>query len=309
MSRAIVEPRLRIEPTTGWRADAATITASLRAHPRLLIPGAIGFALRGGILLLVVPILILPTSVEVRLLLGSNIGSGGLEPGFYVLITVLSALTLVVAMAVLYVIARCELASYTRFANAPRRLTEDERSSAISRLFVVEALAMLAILTAAIPLASALGHATLTQILFPSSDASLYVRILNDVTAPLAGWLVAIVLVEVVSAVATRRVLAGAFTLRPYFRLFRHPLRVVAVGVVGWLLFIGAGVLMYAGLSLCWSAVESVFLSTGLSSKPAELIGALVVALALGFAFAAALFLGGIVSAVRAGLWTLASLR
>jgi len=60
---------------------------------------------------------------------------------------------------------------------------------------------------------------------------------------------------------------------------------------------------------LTWDAVRFVFLSTGLSGGAQELAGALVVALFFGGVFAASLLLGGLVSTVRAGLWTLASLR
>jgi hypothetical protein len=305
---------------TGWRSDLATVVTTMRTHPSLLISGMIGFALRGGIVFLALPILVLPTSVEVRLLLGGNIDSNGLAPGFFLLVGALSAATLAAAMVVLYLIARCELASFSRFINsapasgehlwpAPGRLDDAEQRTLISRLFVIEALALLTILVAALPLAMALGQATYNEVVLPSSADSIYARILNDVLGPLIAWLAAIVLVEVASAVAARRVLASAFRLRGYFRILHHPLRLLAVGLVGWILFIGAMVVIYVGLSACWLAVESVFLSTGLSTDLRELVSALILAVALGAAFAGALFLGGLVSAVRAGLWTLASLR
>ena len=319
-SRAIAVPGLRTQAATGWRADVATISSTLRTHPRLLIPGMVGFAARGGILFLAMPILVLPTSVEARLLLGGNIGSNGLTPGFFILVAALSAATLAAAMVVLYLIARCELASFTRFVNsapasgehvwpAPGRLDTAERRTLISRLFVVEALAMLAVLACAVPLAAALGQATVNEVILPSSSDSIYGRVVNDVLAPLVAWLAAIVVIETVSAVAARGVLAGAFGLRGHFRIVRHPLRLVGVAVAGWLLFVGTVFVIYVGLSACWLAVESVFLSTGLSTDLRELVSALIVAIALGLAFAAALFLGGLVSAARAGLWTLASLR
>jgi hypothetical protein len=319
-SRAIVAPGMRTEVASGWRADVATVSATLRTSPRLIVPGMLGFALRGGILFLVLPILVLPTSVEVRLLLGGNIGTNGLEPSFLMLVAAISAVTLGGAMIVLYLIARCELALFTRFVNSPSpngghvwplpgRLLPDDRSAIAGRLFVVEALALLAVLLAALPLAAALGEATISEVLLPSSSASIYSRIVSDVAVPLAGWAVAIVLIEVVSAVAVRHALAGAFGLRGHFRILHHPLRLLAVGVVGWLLFIGTVAVVYAGLSACWVAVESVFLTTGLSGDVRELVSAIIVAVLLGVAFSAALFAGGLVSAFRAGLWTLASLR
>ena len=116
----------------------------------------VGFSLRGGIVFLTVPILVLPTSVEVRLLLGDNLSSTGLTPGFFLLVAALSLATLGLALLVLYVLARCELAALTRFVNATsdrarnmrgrRRAAcrRDAHQAVTSRLFVVEAVALLA---------------------------------------------------------------------------------------------------------------------------------------------------------------------
>ena len=62
-------------------------------------------------------------------------------------------------------------------------------------------------------------------------------------------------------------------------------------------------------LSAMWGIVESVMLSTGLSGDLRDLISAVVVVLLFGLLFSACLFLCGLVSTVRSGLWTLASLR
>lgn len=134
-------------------------------------------------------------------------------------------------------------------------------------------------------------------------------RIANDVSLPLIVFIASIVVIEAVSAIATRRVLAGAFGLRPHNRLARHPLRVVGVAITGWILFIGAVGLSFIVLSATWQVVQSVFLSTGLSGDLRDLTSAIIVALLFGLLFSACLFLCGLVSTVRSGLWTLASLR
>ena len=280
----------------------------------------IGFALRGGIVLLTLPILVLPTSVEVRLLLGSSLGTTGLTSTFYLAVAVLSAVTLGLALAVLYVLARCELSAFTRFVHStqpsaeqawlqPQRLDSDEVARTTSRLFVVQTLTLLAVLIAALPLAGALAQSTYQEIVLPSSAQSIYSRIFSDVAVLFVVFLVALLFIEAISAIATRRVLAGAFGLRAHQRIARHPLRVLAMAVAGWTLFIGAVALAYGVLSLTWQAVESVFLSTGLSADLRDLVSALVVALLFGAVFAICLMVCGIVSTVRSGLWTLASLR
>jgi len=319
--RALLAPGVRTAPiAAGWRADIATVAGTIRSHPTLLIPGVIGFALRGGIVLLTVPILILPSSVEVRLLLGSNIGSTGLTGGFYLLVAALSVLTMIIALGVLYVIARCEIALFGRFVNSrepsaehawlpPGRIASRSEARAVNRVFVVQSLALLAVLLCAVPLAAAIGQATINELVLPSSADSMYARIAADVALPFVAWLAAIVVIESGSAIWTRRVLAASFGLKSHARIGRHPLRIVGVAVLGWALFIGALGLSVVVLSLMWGVVESVFLSTGLSTDPRDLISALLVALLFGAVFALALLMCGLVSTVRAGLWTLASLR
>lgn len=319
-SQILVAPGLRTDVASGWRADVSTITATIRSHSHLLLLGVIGFALRGGIIFLAIPIVVLPTAVEARLLLGGNLGTTGLTPSFYALTTLASILTFAVALLVLYVVARCELATYTRFVNAtrghaerawraPGRLADSQRSTVTSRLFVIETVALIGLLFAAVPLAVAIGQSTYEEIVLPSSAESLYTRIFNDVTVPLAVFVAAIALVEALSAIALRRALAGAFGLRAHNRILRHPLRVLVVATLGWLLFIGAIVVSFAVLSVAWQAVEAVFLSTGLSGDVGDIASALFVALLFGVLFAACLFVCGLVSAFRSGLWTLASLR
>ncbi len=293
---------------SGLRSDAATIAATVRARPLLLVTGMVGFALRGGIVLLLLPILVLPTSVEVRLLLGGNLGTTGLTTGFYLIVGVLSAATMAAAMVVLYILARCELAAFKSFVEADS-LAADEHGPVVSRLFVVEAVAFLALLVAAIPLAVAIGQATLAEILLPSSADSIYARIFNDVTVPLAGWFAGLVIVEAVSAVATRSVLIRSFGLSPASRLGRHPVRVAAIALIGWLLFIGAFAPAAIALAFVWQGVESVFLSGGMAGGLREIVSAVLVALMFGALFTVAFAMCGLVSAVRAGLWTLASLR
>ena len=79
----------------------------------------------------------------------------------------------------------------------------------------------------------------------------------------------------------------------PYFRMARRPLRAVLVALIGWALFIGAVALSFAVLSLAWEAVESVFLSTGLSGGVRELVSGVLVALLFGPSVCAALFCAG----------------
>jgi hypothetical protein len=311
---------LRTTAAAGWRTDLGTTFAVVRDNPKLLLAGVIGFALRGGIVLLTIPVLILPTSVEVRLLIGNGLSSTGLTTGFFVAIAALTSLTLLLALVALYALARCEIAAFSRFVSysnradehpwtAPAQLGRRERRALERRVFVVQALALLAVLAAAVPLAAAIANATVAEIMLPSSGASMYSRILADVIGPLVGSLVALVVVEAMSAMATRVVLSRAYGLKARIHVTRHALREMAVAVAGWLLFFGALLVSVTVLGLVWQAVRSVFLATDLSGGLPEVLAGLLVALLFAAVYAGALVLCGFASAVRAGLWTFAALR
>lgn len=292
----------------------------IRAHPSLLLSGIIGFALRGGIVLLTVPIVVLPTAVEVRFLLGGGLSSTGLTPGFFEAIALLTLLAVTLALAALYALARCEIAQFSRFVHyadrsdshpwlPPSPLAAPARRSLVRREYVVQAVALLAVLAAVVPLAAAVGQATLSEIILPSSSNSIYSRILGDVMTPVVAFGAALVGVEGVSAIATRVLLARAYGLRGRMSVTRHLPREIAVAVAGWLLFFAGVLVSVAVLALAWDAVRSVFLSSGLAGGLLDIVSALLVALLFGAVYTGALLLCGFVSAVRAGLWTFASLR
>ena len=79
----------------------------------------IGFSLRGGILLLLLPIIVLPTQVEVRLLLGHYLGSTGFTPSFFGLLVVLAVFAALLIVGALLVLARIELSSFERVIADP----------------------------------------------------------------------------------------------------------------------------------------------------------------------------------------------
>jgi hypothetical protein len=273
-------------------------------RPFLIVLGMLGFALRGGIVVLTVPIVMLPTQVEARLALGSNLDSTGLTGGFVGLIAAATVLTLAIVLGALYGLARAEVAAFAPFA--PTRLTALARRSLTTRLFIVQALTLLAILTAAVPLAAAVGQAAFTEIVRPSSADSIYPRILGHLTAPLALLIAAVIGVELISASAARVVVFRAHVISG---VHLRPLRSLAVSIIGWALSIGAVVISVGALSLAWDGVRSVFLSTGLSGGLPNVVAGLLVAALFAAVYVAALVLCGFVSALRASFWTLASLR
>jgi hypothetical protein len=280
----------------------------------LWLLGILGFCLRGGIVVLCLPIIVLPTQVEARLALGANLGSAGLTSGFWALFGVATVVTSIVALAVLYALARIEAAAFDRLL-ADGELTTDRADGrrAILPLFVIQALTLIAVVLAAVPLAATVGQATLDEILRPSSNASIYARVLGHVGAALVVLLIALPLIDLLSARATRRVLLGsrlpAALGGAVAEIVRAPLRTIATALAAWLAL--AAVLLGVGwaLSVAWQATRATFLATTSVADTLGDGGPIIVALLLATVFVTGLGLAGFVAAVRSALWTVASLR
>lgn len=322
-SRILVAPGLRTLARAGWRAGLTTALAAVAGQPRLWLFGMVGFLLRGGVLLLAVPIVILPTQVEARLLIGNYLGSTGFTSGFWVLLGAAAVCAAVFSVAVLVVLARTELAAFETFQ--PTALSRDARVRLSLRLFGIQVLTLVALLASAAPLASAVGQTAFAEIVRPSSSSSIYERVLGGVGAPLFFFVVALVLIEMVSALATREVLVRAtggrrqagsrrLWLLPAIGLALarpvvSPLRTLGTAALGWV--VTAAVLLPAlwAISIAWQAVRGAFLTAVGFSDSAEVLGMILVALALAAAFVLAIALAGFASALRAALWSVERLR
>ena len=123
-SRTLVVAGMRTAPGVGRRADIGAALAVVRDRPSMILRGIIGFALRGGIVLLTLPILVLPTQVEVRFALGDNLNSSGLTGGFWSLVAVFAAVAVIVALGAIYVLARLEVDSFVTVVEHPASLSQ-----------------------------------------------------------------------------------------------------------------------------------------------------------------------------------------
>lgn len=300
-------------PLASWRAVTGMAVASVLGQPYLWLIGAAGFALRGGIVLLLVPIVVLPTQVEVRLALGANLGSTGLTPGFWALVAVGGAIAGLVVLGLLVALARIEQAAFENTVDE-LSLSYSRPHRMIGRLFLVQAIALLALFAAAVPLAAAVGQAVLDELLRPSSGDSIVGRVLAHVGQPLILFGVAAALIEMVSATATRRLLSRGLEARDAITAdvggrLRMALRVLATAALGWLF--SALVLVPAlwGISTTFQAVRATFLATTSIADLAADPAALVVAALLSGVFCGAFLLAGLASALRSALWSAESLR
>jgi hypothetical protein len=333
-SRILVAPGVRTLAPPGWRSGVAASVAAVSAQPELRLLGILGFCLRGGVLLLTMPMLVLPTQVEVRLLLGDSLGSTGFTPGFWVAVAIIAVLAGLATVGVLLVLARIELVSFERLVAAPEGLDHSawlhatrpipDRRLLFLRLFVVQALTFTALIAAAIPLASAVGQTAFDEVIRPSSSAPIYGRVFDAVGGQLYVFVIALIVVEVISSGMTRELLVraigwrgqsrGRLWLAPALaaalaRPFRSPLRTLATAVLGWLATLAVLVPALWALSISFGVVRGAFLTSVSLSDVAADIGMALVAFGLCAVFVLALALAGIASAFRAALWSVDRLR
>lgn len=320
-------------------AGALSVVVS---QPSLWVLGALAFALRGGVVLLLASIVVLPTPVEIRMLLGTNLGSTGLAPGFVALLGVAAVIGVIALLTILAVLASLELASFERVVThpdtdeqrrgrLPRRLAPGERRLVVGGLFAVQLLALAVLIVAAIPLANAVIAVAYQEIVRPSLGGTIYTRVLGGVREPLFLLIAALVLVEMLSSLAGRRLLVRAYGLATVppprgilgtmaavplaigaaiMRPLRRPGSTLATLVAVWLSSVAVLAPLAWGLSAVWQSVRGVFLGPAAGTSDADAMAELaIVTLALAAMWTMAMLVSGFVSALRAAMWSTDGLR
>jgi hypothetical protein len=295
-------------------------------QPQLWLLGTLSFVLRGGIIVLLAPIVVLPTQVEVRLMLGGNLGSNGLTPAFWTSVSVATVISTGLVLVLLYALARIEMGAFERLASDPEvaadtGLAHDllapqgatDRGARMRDLFVVESLTLIALLLAAVPLAAAIGQTTLDEILLPSSAASIFDRVLGHLGAPLAIVAVALPIIDALSAGVVRQLLVGrsvgSALAASFGAIIRRPLAWVATVALAWSSLVVVVIGVEWALSIAWQATRASFLATTSVSDMLNEVAPLLVAAMLTGVFVCGLALCGYVAAFRNALWSVTGLR
>jgi hypothetical protein len=338
-SPILAAPGLRTSVRVGWRGGVATALAVVIDRPALWLLGALGYLLRGGAVILTLAILVLPSPISIRLMLGSYLGSFGFTSEFYIVVGAGLGLLLAVMIVAMFMTALVEIAAFERFVGARDdradggslvRPDTRQRRRLIGAMVIIQLVAVLVLAAAAIPLLVMAGQAIYEELMRPNLAAgALYDRVLAQLSLPLFGLLVALVLVEMVSAVAHRRLMVRAYGLAGsaaahaadsrsmlfsalaalasgLVRPFLRPLSTVPTAILGWLAMLAVLAPLGWALALAWGTVRVQFLA-GFSI---EAVPALAVAAALlSVVWLGGLVLAGIASAIRAGLWTSEELR
>jgi len=262
--------------------------------------GAAAFMLRGGIFVLLAPLVVVPSPVEIRLMIGGNLGTTGFSPALLIAILAFAIAMTLFLMLMLYALSWFELWSFQRVSPAPLAADVNERK-VVSRVFSIQAASLSALALATIPLAISAINASYRELVAPTGTGPLYDRIVAGVQGPLLLLIAAIVIVEAISAVLTRRVFAQEFRIAPAGGRRWRPL----VAAVGWLVTLVALLPALWVLTLASSSVKQTlagFAAPDMTSVAMALLG-------LGGAWALAVVLTGFSSALRGALWTAQELR
>jgi hypothetical protein len=328
-SATLVHAGLRTGQHAGWRGGIGQALAIVATTPALWLLGALGFLLRGGIVVLALPMLALPSPVAVRLLIGDNLGSAGFTPSFFLLVGVLATGIVALVMASLLVAAVADLAAFERFlvarhdagADHPpaRALAPTDRRRLVTGMFTIQLLAVCALLAAALPLVADGITVTYAELVRPSQSGELYGRVLGQLGGQLLLVLIVLVPVEAAAALAARRLLRGGFGLARETtpptallvglgRLVLRPLSTWATALLGWVIAIGVLAAVVWAIGLVWQAARAALLDTAVAGAVG--VGGAVLAVIM----LCAVWLGGVavcgaVGALRAGLWTAEDVR
>ncbi len=309
----------------------ATTVAAVKGRPGLWVLGVLGYLLRGGTLVLTLAILVLPSPISVRLMLGTFLGSSGFTPEFYVAVGIALGLITLLTLLGTVVGAFIEVASFERLAG--QMATRPSRSGhrrLLASLVLVQLAGLAALVLAAVPVFVLAAEATFSELMRPNlAGGALYDRVLAQLGGPLLGLLIAVVIVEMVSAVASRRLMAHAYgfagsaaaerqarrsavrqaasaiaagLVRPIIR----PLATLPTALLGWLVMLAVLVPLGWALVLVWSVVRAALLA---GPADAGWLTILALTVLLNAVWLAGLACAGVASAIRAALWTTEALR
>jgi len=321
--------------TRGWRPGAGAAVAVTAGDPGSWALGLLGFLARGGWLVLALPILTIPSPVLLSLLFRGEVGAIGRGELRLLSIGVGAVLSLV-AIGGVILSAYADTALAERFVRDPeteelrggrvaRPLTRTERRSLVWWVASIQAVALLPLILAITLVIDGAVRTATSELIDPSTGSlSLVGRVVPVIAGPIALLVLVVVVVEALSSLASRRLLANAWDLLPgghvdardgrvavgaLARVVRSPLRVMATAVAGWLAIGLTLVVALVASVLAWGAARDVLVMGRVAADPVALgVSALLVAVFTGV-WLAGLGLVGFASAVRSGLWTADALR
>ncbi len=336
MRSAPLAPGMRTDSGRSAGAIVGTAAAVVAGDPVLWLLGIVGFGVRGGLVLLTLPVLTIPSPVLLSIVFRGQLDTAGTNASFDVLAVVAAAITGAIALLAILVSAWAELNAVERCAadprsvtlrlgRSPRPLAAGERRSVLLWVAAIQATGLVPILLLVLLFVGRLTGVVSNELQQPGDLATpLLVRIVRDATPALAGMLLLIALIEVLVSLASRRLILARLGLLPdgpgeptegrlaihgASRLGRQPLRVGAVAALSWLTALVTILVAVGGLTLAWDLTRQGLLSLGDTGDLGAMLGASILAALLSAVWIGAFCMCGLASAFRGSLWTMDTLR
>jgi len=293
-------------------AGLGTALLAALADPATWLLGLLAFLLRGGIVVVLAPIVILPTAVGLGNLFGpalTELALGDTIRGL--LIVGLGS----VAILVIWLAVAWGLASVAE-AESIRRIAADEdlvatigparpaRPGAAGRILIARVIALLPVILAIGVGGVRIVMVTYRELTLPSdTTVPLTIRVVGGATDAVVGIVIAWFVAELVGALAARRIVLGDAGVLGSLSgaivdAIRHPVRVLIGSVVPTVALVAVLAALVVAAGPLWQAVRSALGDGGV-----ELVGPLVVAVAVAL-WLAGLVLIGLVCAWRGAVWT-----
>jgi hypothetical protein len=335
-------PRLRVlgrgagtDPGSGARsmAVAAPVTALTRVRaaiavvarePSLWALGALSFSIRGGWLLLAVPIITFPEEGQLSTILGPLLTTSGPNSALGVLLAVAGLLAIGIAGLVIVLASYAEVSVFDRAVHRPETLDlragrspgepgGPGRRSLVLRLAFLDVLGLVVILGVAGVVGRNIPKIATAELQFPTSTDSLVARVIGEVRGELLVLAAVTVLADAVLAVLSRRLLVRRFGLAGGGRSSlgaagRGLVWMAMTAVACWAVTVAVLVPVLWVTGFTWTAVRDLFLAPGLPSAP-DVTRQMLTLVGFVATWIGGLALAGLASALRAALWTTSSLR
>ncbi len=311
-----------------------TALALTLGRPSLWLLGALGFAGRGGFVLLALPFITIPSPVVLSIIFRGRFAATGIASDLEAIIALLIGGLLACG---LLLAAYADLTAFERHVGdaesdelragvMARSLARGERRRLVLALTGIQAIALVPALIVAAGLYEGMTALFSQELRAPSSLAvPLVLRVLEAAREPILAFALLVLVGDVLYALASRAVLAWHFRAglpvqpRPRGtlgaavhgaeRLVTRPVRTGATALLAWgVSLVVLRPLAWASL-VAWDGIRDAYLSPAGLTDPAFLAEAAVASIGFAAIWVAGSILAGFASAVRAALWSADALR
>jgi hypothetical protein len=225
--RIAAAPGVRTGEGRGVRAALAASLGAVIADPALWLLGALSFSVRGGVLLVLLPILWVPSPVLLSVFFGRYITTSGLSAEAGPLAAAAGAVAVVAVLAAVILAGYAQLVSFERVVSSeetgsmrggrlPWRVEGRQRRGVILRLAALNLVGLVPIGILLGTLGQRIGQVVVAELQFPTSlDKPFALTVLGRVSDELMVLGVVAVVMELLVTLAAYQLLAARFGVLP----------------------------------------------------------------------------------------------